>query len=151
MNEATLQRIDRPKGRRVNPAEREELAALLARSEAGELRRERLIEYLHVIEDARGHLPTALLAALAEALKISQAEIYEVASFYHHFDVVEEKPASVTVRVCTTGACALAGGAALAARLQNLLGANVRVVEAPCIGRCEKAPAALIGGEALGL
>ncbi|MBI5920295.1 MAG: NAD(P)H-dependent oxidoreductase subunit E [Betaproteobacteria bacterium] len=155
MNQATLHHIDRPKGRRVTPADRKALAdllaALLAPGGAGEMRRERLIEYLHVIQDARGHLPIALLAALAEALKISQAEVYEVASFYHHFDVVEEKPASVTVRICTTGACALAGGATLAAKLQNLLGADVRVVEAPCIGRCEKAPAALIGGEALGL
>lgn len=151
--ESTSQRIAHPKGRRANAAAREELAGLIAPSEPGELRRDGLIEYLHVIQDARGCLPVAMLAALAEALKISQAEVYEVATFYHHFDVVKDNqavPAKRTVRVCTTGACALAGGTKLAGKLQGLLGAEVRVVEAPCIGRCEKAPAALIDGEALG-
>ncbi|MBI5922131.1 MAG: NAD(P)H-dependent oxidoreductase subunit E [Betaproteobacteria bacterium] len=142
-------RIAHPRGRRIDAATREELANLLG---TGELRRELLIEYLHVINDARKHLPVALLAALAENLKLSQVEVFEVASFYHHFDIVQDgqpAPPQVTVRVCTTGACALAGGKTMAERLGQLLGPQVRVVEAPCIGRCDRAPAALIDGKAL--
>ncbi|MFA7282639.1 MAG: NAD(P)H-dependent oxidoreductase subunit E [Sterolibacterium sp.] len=142
-------RIAHPRGRRIDAATREELVNLLG--SAG-LRRELLIEYLHIINDARKHLPVALLAALAEKLKISQVEVFEVASFYHHFDVVQEgqpAPPQVTVRVCATGACALAGGETLADKLRQLLGPQVRVVEAPCIGRCDRAPAALIDGEGL--
>ncbi|MFA7269673.1 MAG: NADH-ubiquinone oxidoreductase-F iron-sulfur binding region domain-containing protein [Sterolibacterium sp.] len=153
LDETDRRRIAHPKGRRVEAAARDELAKLLGPLEAGELRRERLLEYLHVVQDARGHLPVALLAALAEALKLSQAEVFEVASFYHHLDVVQDgqaAPPATTLRVCATGACALAGGQALAQRLRDLLGPSVRVLASPCIGRCECAPAALIGGEALG-
>ena len=146
----TLQRIARPKGRRPDATARAQLASILG---PGDPRRDRLIEYLHAIQDARACLPLTLLAALAEVLKISQVEVYEVATFYHHFDVVKEEqttPSPRTVRVCTTGACALAGGAAMADKLGALLGAEARVLPAPCIGRCEQAPAALVGAEALG-
>jgi len=146
---ASANRIAHPRGRRSDAAAREELLKLLG---SDELRRELLIEYLHVINDARKHLPVALLAALAENLKISQVEVFEVASFYHHFDVIEDgqpAPPQVTVRICATGACAMAGGKALTEKLRRLLGPQVRVVEAPCMGRCERAPAALIDGEAL--
>ena len=147
---AKSNRIAHPKGRRVDATTRDDLAALMG---ADPLRREYLLEYLHVIQDARGHLPVALLAALAEALKLSQVEVFEVATFYHHFDVVQDNevaPPTVAVRVCTSGACALAGGKTLAGTLAGLLGSGVRVLEAPCMGRCDTAPAALIGGEALG-
>ena len=137
-----------PKGRRIDPAARAEVQALLA----GEpLRRDRLIEYLHALNDRFGQLGTPHLAALAEALRLSQAEVYEVASFYHHFDVVREDeqgqvaaPPRLTVRVCDGLSCELAGARDLLARLPALLGADVRVIAAPCVGRCEQAPVAVV-------
>src|SRR6185436_17456135 len=89
-----------PKGRPVDPVAREEVARVL---EGAPREREYLIENLHRVQDAFGHLSAAHLAALAEAMKLSMAEVYEVATFYHHFDVVKEgesAPAAVTVRVC---------------------------------------------------
>ncbi|MFO1329139.1 MAG: NAD(P)H-dependent oxidoreductase subunit E [Rubrivivax sp.] len=133
-----------PKGRRVDPAARAEVAALLGHDAP---RRDRLIEHLHAIQDAHGQLSVAHLAALAEALRLSQAEVFEVASFYHHFDIVREGDAPVprlTVRVCGGLGCELAGARALLARLPALLGAEVRVLEAPCVGRCESAPVAVV-------
>src|SRR3979411_1589634 len=98
-----------PKGRQVAPAARAEVAALLA---GAPREREYLIENLHRVQDRFGHLSAARLAALAEAMKLSMAEVYEVAAFYHHFDVVKEgegAPPELTVRVCDTLSCKIAG------------------------------------------
>ena len=116
------------------------------------LARDQLIEHLHRLQDALGHLPVAHLTALADLLRLAPVEVHEVASFYHHFDVVREgeaPPAAPTVRVCTSLSCALAGGAALAAQAAAALGPGVRVVGASCLGRCDSAPAALCGAHAI--
>jgi formate dehydrogenase len=115
------------------------------------LRRDLLIEHLHALNDRFGQLRTAHMAALAQLLRLAQVEVFEVASFYHHFDVVREDaqgryeaPARLTVRVCNGLSCELAGADALLAKLPKLLGTEVRVIEAPCIGRCEQAPVAVV-------
>jgi NADH:ubiquinone oxidoreductase subunit F (NADH-binding)/NADH:ubiquinone oxidoreductase subunit E len=115
------------------------------------MRKDLLIEHLHAINDRYGQLRTDHLAALAQLLKLSQVEVFEVASFYHHFEVVREQadgsyaaPAALTVRVCDGIACELAGAQALLAKLPALLGTAVRVIAAPCIGRCEQAPAVAV-------
>jgi len=131
------------KGRGVDPKARQEIGALLGREPR---RRDLLIEYLHKIQDRYGHLSAAHLAALAEAMRLSQAEVYEVATFYHHFDVVKEgeaAPPALTVRVCDSLSCELAGSARL--RKELSLGKDVRVVPVPCVGRCESAPVAVVG------
>jgi len=120
---------------------------------AGEpgLRRDLLIEYLHRIQDRFGQLGTPHLAALASLMRLSQAEVFEVASFYHHFDIVKEAadgtvaaPPALTVRVCDSLSCAIAGAQDLLGRLPALLGPGVRVLPAPCVGRCEQAPVAVV-------
>ncbi len=138
------------KGRGVDPKAREEVRALLeaVRRATGvePRRRDLLIEHLHRIQDRYGHLSSAHLAALAEAMKLSQTEVYEVATFYHHFDVVKEgetPPPALTVRVCDSLSCALAGAEELLKGLS--LGKDVRVLHAPCVGRCESAPVAIVG------
>ncbi len=139
-----------PKGRQVDPDARAAIAALLA---GREIRRDLLIEFLHLIQDQYGHLSAAHLAALAEAMKLSQAEVYEVATFYHHFDVVKEgdvAPPALTVRVCETLSCSMAGADALLKKLPAILGKDVRVVAVPCIGRCAEAPAVCVGQNAFG-
>jgi formate dehydrogenase len=134
-----------PKGRRVDPQALREVQDLL-----GDMprRRDLLIECLHKIQDAYGCLSSAHLAALAQELRLAQSEVYEVASFYHHFDVLrdgETAPASITVRVCAGLSCEMAGAQALLDRLPAILGTDVRVQAAPCVGRCEQAPAVLVG------
>jgi formate dehydrogenase len=139
-----------PKGRAVDPVAREEIARLLEGAPRGA---EYLIENLHRVQDRYGHLSAAHLAALAEAMKLAMAEVYEVATFYHHFDVVKEgesAPAAVTVRVCETLSCRMAGADALLEKLPKLLGKDVRVIAAPCIGRCAEAPAVCVGHNAFG-
>jgi NADH:ubiquinone oxidoreductase subunit F (NADH-binding)/NADH:ubiquinone oxidoreductase subunit E len=134
-----------PKGRRVDPQALAEVQALLG---ASARRRDLLIEYLHLIQDRYRALSAAHLVALAPELKLAQAEVYEVASFYHHFDVLRDGdavPAALTVRVCAGLSCEMAGAQALLDKLPALLGVDVRVLAAPCIGRCETAPAALVG------
>jgi formate dehydrogenase len=140
-----------PKGRSVDPAALEEVRKLLeqARRESGAdpRRREFLIEHLHQIQDRFGHLSAAHLVALARELRMALAEVYEVATFYHHFDVVREgetAPPALTVRVCDSIACELAGARGLLERLPGMLGRSVRVVPAPCLGRCESAPVAVV-------
>ncbi|MGL4575554.1 MAG: NAD(P)H-dependent oxidoreductase subunit E [Burkholderiaceae bacterium] len=133
-----------PKGRQVDPHALAEIEALLGDAPR---RKDLLIEYLHRIQDAYGHLSAAHLAALAQVLKLSQVEVYEVATFYHHFDVVKEgeaAPPRVTVRVCDSLSCALAGSDALLKKLQHDLGSDVRVIAAPCLGRCAQAPVAVV-------
>src|SRR3954468_23161591 len=139
-----------PKGRPVDPVAREEIARLL---DGVPLDAEYLIEYLHRVQDRFGHLSAAHLNALAEAMKLAQAEVYEVATFYHHFDVVKENeaaPPAITVRVCETLSCQMAGADQLLEKLPGLVGPNVRVLAAPCIGRCAEAPAACVGQHAFG-
>jgi len=140
----------RPKGRQVDPAALQQVQALL-----GDLPRKRdmLIEFLHLIQDAHGCLSTAHLAALASELRLAQVEVFEVASFYHHFDIVRDgelAPPALTVRVCDGLSCEMAGAGDLLARLPALLGRDVRVLGAPCIGRCNQAPAVLVGQRAVG-
>ncbi|MTW12101.1 NADH-quinone oxidoreductase subunit F [Pseudoduganella eburnea] len=139
----------RPKGRQVDVAALQQVQALLG---ASPRRRDLLIEYLHLIQDAYGCLSAAHLAALASELRLAQVEVFEVASFYHHFDIVlegESAPPALTVRVCDGLPCELAGAGELLAHLPALLGRDVRVISAPCIGRCEQAPAVLVGQRAL--
>jgi NADH:ubiquinone oxidoreductase subunit F (NADH-binding)/NADH:ubiquinone oxidoreductase subunit E len=137
-----------PKGRVVDPRALEEVRALLGEEPR---RRDLLIEHLHKINDRCGHLSAAHMAALAQEMKLSQTEVYEVATFYHHFDVVKEggtPPPPLTVRVCDSIACELAGAEEL---LKNLdLGKGVRVLHAPCVGRCEVAPCAVVGQNPIG-
>ncbi len=134
-----------PRGRRVDPQARAEVLELLGdEPRRGDL----LIEHLHKLQDRFGHLSAAHLAALADEMKLAQAEVFEVATFYHHFDVVKEGdavPPAITVRVCDGLSCEMAGAQDLLARLPGLLGPGVRVLAAPCIGRCEQAPAAVVG------
>ena len=130
-----------PKGRPSDPQALEEVRALLG---AEPRRRDLLIEHLHKIQDRYGCLPDRHLVALANEMKLAMAEVYEVATFYHHFDVVKDgaaAPAAVTVRVCNSLSCEMAGAKDLLSRLPSLLGEDVRVLPAPCIGRCESAPA----------
>jgi formate dehydrogenase beta subunit len=134
-----------PRGRQVDPAAAAALAALLG---PGPRRRDLLIEYLHRIQDRYGHLSAAHLAALAAELNLAQVEVYEVASFYHHFEVLKEgetPPPALTVRVCSSLSCRLAGADELLAKLPALLGKDVRVQPVPCVGRCETAPVAVVG------
>src|SRR6266702_2718263 len=134
-----------PKGRSVDPKAREEVHALL---KDAPLHRDLLIEHLHRIQDRYGHLSAAHLVALADEMKLSMTEVYEVATFYHHFDVIKEgdtPPPAITVRVCDSIACELAGSRELLSKLPGFLGKEVRVLHAPCIGRCETAPAAVVG------
>jgi len=135
----------KPKGRAVDPRARDEVRALLG---SAPRRRDLLIEHLHRIQDRFGCLSAAHLAALAAEMKMAMAEVYEVATFYHHFDVVKEgeaPPPAITVRICDSIACDLAGSHELLEALPSLLGKDVRVLHAPCVGRCETAPVAVVG------
>jgi NADH:ubiquinone oxidoreductase subunit F (NADH-binding)/NADH:ubiquinone oxidoreductase subunit E len=134
-----------PKGRRATPLALAQVRELLG---SASRQRDLLIEHLHKIQDRFGHLSADHLAALAEEMKLPQTAVYEVATFYHHFDVVKEgqaAPAPLTVRVCDGLSCEMAGARDLLQRLPQLLGREVRVIAAPCIGRCEQAPAAVVG------
>ncbi|MCX7142093.1 MAG: NAD(P)H-dependent oxidoreductase subunit E [Proteobacteria bacterium] len=137
------------KGRTPDPKALAEVQALLG---AEPRRRDLLIEHLHRIQDRYAQLSAAHLVALAAEMKMSMAEVYEVATFYHHFDVVKEgdaSPAAVTVRVCDSLSCEMAGAKDLLKKLPGILGREVRVIPAPCVGRCETAPVAVIGQNAL--
>ena len=134
-----------PKGRQVDPQALDEVRALLGDTPR---RRDLLIEHLHLIQDKYGHLSAAHLAALAAEMKLALTEVYEVATFYAHFDVVKEgetPPPPVTVRVCDSLSCAMAGAEKLLADLPDKLGPGVRVVRAPCMGACDRAPVCAVG------
>ena len=135
-----------PKGRQLDDQAWDDVRALLGDRPR---RRDLLIEFLHLIQDAHGHLSAAHLRALAEELRIAQAEVYEVATFYAHFDVVKEgetPPPALTIRVCDSLACELAGADQLKSALeQGLDPAQVRVLRAPCMGRCDTAPVLELG------
>ncbi len=140
----------RPKGRQVIPLAQEQIKELL-----GDVprRRDLLLEYLHLLQDKYGHLSSAHLAALAEEMKLSQTEVYEVATFYAHFDVVKEgdtAPPATTIRVCDSIACQLAGADALTDALEKSATSAFRVVRAPCMGRCEMAPVVEVGHNHIG-
>ena len=134
------------KGRPLEERALEEVRALLG---ARPRRRDLLIEHLHLIQDKYGHLSAAHLRALAEEMRLAQAEVYEVATFYAHFDVVKEgeaPPPPFTVRVCDSLSCELAGAQALMEALDTSLDPRaVRVVRAPCMGRCDTAPVIELG------
>jgi formate dehydrogenase len=130
------------KGRAVDPKALQEVQALLADAPR---RRDLLIEHLHRINDRYGYLSAAHLAALAEEMGLALTEVYEVATFYHHFEVVKEgerAPAALTVRVCDSIACELAGAHELLKGLK--FGSEARVIPAPCVGRCEVAPCVVV-------
>jgi NADH:ubiquinone oxidoreductase subunit F (NADH-binding)/NADH:ubiquinone oxidoreductase subunit E len=134
-----------PKGRQVDPRALAEVRALLGERER---RRDLLIEHLHLIQDRYGRLSAAHLVALASEMKLALTEVYEVATFYAHFDVVKEGDAplpAVTVRVCDSLSCAMAGGEHLLQELPLKLGPGVRVIRAPCMGACDRAPVCAVG------
>ena len=138
-----------PKGRPTDEAALTEVRAALGDAPR---RRDLLIEHLHAVQESIGYLSLDHLNAVAEDMDLTPAEVYEVATFYHHFDIVgdgEAPPPPLTVRVCDSIACEMAGAVELLAALREALGAGVRVVPAPCIGRCDGAPAALVGARAL--
>ena len=139
------------KGRQLDPKALDEIQQLLG---SGSRKRDMLIEYLHLIQDAYGHISASHLAALASDMKFSQAEVYEVASFYAHFDVVKEGdtcPPALTVRVCEGISCEMNGARELASSLKEALGDGVRVQPVPCIGACDTAPAVVVGQNRIGL
>ncbi len=134
-----------PKGRGVEPAALDEVRALLGDAPR---RRDLLIEHLHRIQDAHGHLSARHLAALADEMDLPMAAVYETASFYAHFDIVDDgetPPPPLTVRVCDSVTCEMLGAEALLAALPGRLGEGVRVVRAPCMGRCDVGPTCEIG------
>src|SRR6188508_1324878 len=134
-----------PKGRQLDTQGLDEVRALLLDRSR---RRDLLIEHLHLIQDKYGHLSAAHLAALAAEMKLAMTEVYEVATFYAHFDVVKEgetPPAPVTVRVCDSLSCAMRGAEHLIRDLPGKLGREVRVVRAPCMGACDRAPVCAVG------
>ncbi len=148
MRSSQLRRpVGRAKGRPVDAEARQAVLDLLGERPR---RRDLLIEYLHLIQDSQACLPAAMLNALADELRMSQAEVFEVATFYHHFDVVKEgevRPPSLTVRVCDSGPCAMAGADELLVQLERYaagLDLPVRIQRVPCIGRCAEAPAAVV-------
>ena len=135
----------KPKGRMVESGAAAEVQALLGNEPR---RRDLLIEHLHKIQDQFGHISAAHIVALAREMKLAMTEVYEVASFYHHFDIVKEHetpPPELTVRVCDSLSCELGGASELIRGLKRALGDGVRVVPAPCVGRCEQAPVAVVG------
>jgi len=135
-----------PKGRQLDEAALAEVRALLGERPR---RRDLLIEHLHLIQDAHGHLAARHLRALAEEMRLSMAEVWEVATFYAHFDPVREDetpPPATTIRVCDSLSCELAGAGALKAALEaGTDPSQIRVLRAPCMGRCDTAPVAEVG------
>ncbi len=136
---------DLPKGRQVEPAARHEIEILLADRPR---RHDLLLEHLHLLQDKYGCLHARHLVALADVMKLALVEVYEVATFYAHLDIVvdgEVPPPPLTVRICDSLTCELFGAQKLLAELPNKLGSKVRVVRAPCMGGCHNAPVATIG------
>src|SRR6201996_3547370 len=134
-----------PKGRQVDPTAAHEVELLLGHRPR---RRDLLIEHLHLIQARYNQISAAHLAALADEMKLSFAEVFETATFYAHFDVVKEGEPDVpplTIRVCDSLTCAMLGGERLLRELQDSAGPGIRVVRAPCVGRCDTAPAAEVG------
>ncbi len=141
-----IRRKSKLKGRQPDDASLAEVVALIGPRPAGGHRRDLLIEYLHQLNDAWRCLHDRHLVALAREMNIPMAEVYEVATFYHHFEVVkgDDKAPALTVRVCDGLSCELGGARSLMTQLQAALGGDVRVIAAPCVGRCEQAPVAVV-------
>jgi len=139
-----LRRQSKLKGRQPDHDAVEQVRASIG---AGPHRRDLLIENLHRLNDRFRGLFDRHLVALASEMKLSMAEVFEVATFYHHFDILrgDERPARLTVRVCDGLSCEMAGARDLLQRLPAMLGTDVRVIAAPCVGRCEQAPVAVVG------
>ena len=135
-----------PKGRQVDDDAVQDIQSLLGDRSR---RRDLLIEFLHLIQDHYGHLSADHIAALADEMRLAQAEVYEVATFYAHFDVVREDetpPPALTIRVCDSLSCEMAGAEQLRNALEDGLDpSQVRVLRAPCMGRCDTAPVLEIG------
>ena len=137
--------ISSPKGRQVDPTAAHEIELLLGDRPR---RRDLLIVHLHLIQDTYKQISAAHLAALADEMKLSFAEVFETATFYAHFDVVKEGEPNIpplTIRVCDSLTCAVLGAEKLLQEVQNGAGPGIRVVRAPCVGRCDTAPAAEVG------
>src|SRR3954467_8179043 len=134
-----------PKGRQVDPQAAEEISLLLGDRPR---RRDLLIEHLHLIQDKYHQISAAHLAALADEMRLAFAEVFETATFYAHFDVVKEGEPDIpplTIRVCDSLTCAMLGAETLLQELQSAAGPGMRVVRAPCVGRCDTAPTAEVG------
>jgi len=141
-----IKRKSRLKGRQADEVSLAEVSTLIGPKPDGGHRRDLLIEHLHKLNDTYRCLHDRHLVALAKEMNIPMAEVYEVATFYHHFEVVrgDEKAPGLTVRVCDGLSCELGGAKSLMSKLQTTLGGNVRVMAAPCLGRCEQAPVAVV-------
>ncbi|MEY4732433.1 MAG: NADH-quinone oxidoreductase subunit 1 [Pseudomonadota bacterium] len=139
------------KGRQVSDEARAQVQALIGMPPAGGHRRDLLIEYLHVLNDHSHGLFERHIVALAAEMRLSVVEVFEVASFYHHFEILKDDAAAprITVRVCDSLSCSLAGSDSLLRQLQGELTGDVQVVSVPCLGRCEQAPAAQVGQQAV--
>lgn len=144
-------KVHLPKGRQVDDASLSEVGGLLGE---GQISRDMLIENLHKVQDEYGCLEARHMRAVAEIMRISQAEVYEVASFYDHFDIVKEgetKPAPVTIRVCDSLSCMMAGAEKLITDLEaGVDKSQIRIMRAPCMGGCDVAPAARVGDREIG-
>ncbi|WP_254795267.1 NAD(P)H-dependent oxidoreductase subunit E [Halomonas sp. QHL1] len=144
-------RLGHPRGRDLSPVALVTLRALLGdeRQQPSLRQRDQLLEHLHAIQDAHGHLSMVELRALATYMNLPMAAVYETATFYAHFDVVHDgqtPPPDTTVRVCDSLSCQLAGAAQLKAKLEKGLDPEtVRVLRAPCMGRCDSAPVVEVG------
>ena len=137
------------KGRQADDVSLQEVRDLVG---VDALRRDLLIEYLHLLNDAYRGLHERHLVALAKVMNIPMAEVYEVATFYHHFEVIRdgETAANLTIRVCDGPSCELAGAKQLIDKLPQLLGSkDIKVIAAPCVGRCEQSPIAVVHQNAL--
>lgn len=133
------------RGRQVDPSALEEIQTLIS---SYPLRKDLLIEYLHLIQDKYHHISSTHIVALAHELKLAPTEVYEVATFYHHFDVVKENetpPPALTVRVCDSITCEMFGAETLYRELQKYYGKQIRIQRVPCVGRCAEAPIAVVG------
>jgi formate dehydrogenase beta subunit len=140
------ERKGRARGRAIDRTATAELTELLAADLP--LRRDLMIEYLHRIQDTYGALHAKNIVALADLMKLAPTEVYEVATFYHHFDVVEDQhdtPPTITVRVCESITCAMFDSRALQSELEDRHGDDVRIQPVPCVGRCAEAPIAVVG------
>jgi formate dehydrogenase len=139
------------KGRQALPEARAEVQALIGLPPAAGHRRDLLIEHLHLLNDHFHGLFERHIVALAAEMRLPVVEVFEVASFYHHFELLKDTDTApgVTLRVCDSLSCSLAGAQSLLDKLPGLLGPNVKLQAVPCLGRCEQAPAAQVGQQAV--